>query len=63
MQNQMHNYKTCGVFRRNGSHSFVSCPDPKRVKSYLRDTVVFSESISNDDQICYPCYKYFNQML
>ena len=35
--------KTCGVLRRHCSHSFVSCPDPKRVDSYLRDTVMFSE--------------------
>ena len=55
--------KTCGVLRRHCSHSFVSCPDPKRLESYLRDTVMFSESIKTDDQICYPCYKFFNLML
>ena len=42
--------KLVGVLCRNCSHSFVSCPDPKRVESYLRDTVVFSESIKSDDQ-------------
>ena len=34
-----------------------------RVESYLRDTIAFDESIEYGDQICYPCYKFFNQML
>ena len=55
--------KTCGVIHRHSSHSFVSCPDPKRVESYLRDTIAFSENIQCGDQVCYPCYKSFNQML
>ena len=46
----------CGVKRRHkhsatSSVQFVTCPDPRRVDSYDRD------------QVCYPCYKFFNQKL
>ena len=38
----------------------VSCPDPKRVEFFLKDTIAFSERIENNgDQVCYPCYKVF----
>ena len=33
------------------------------MESYLRDTIAFSENIQYGDQICYPCYRFFNQML
>ena len=56
--------KCCGVLARNSKHkNFVSCPDPKRVESFLRDTIAFSDSIEDSNQVCYPCYKFFNQML
>ena len=55
--------KTCGVLRRHSSHNFVSCPDPNRVESYLRNTTDFSENIQCGNQVWYPCYKFFNQML
>ena len=55
--------KSCGVLSRNSNHNFISCPDHKRVESYLWDTIAFSESIQDGDQICYPCYRFFNQML
>ena len=56
--------KSCGVLSRNKKYIFVSCTDPKRVESFLRDTFAFSESIDieDGDQVCYPCYKFFNQM-
>ena len=55
--------KSCGVLTRNTKHGFISCPDHKRVESFLRDIISFSESIQHGDQVCYPCYKFFNQML
>lgn len=51
------------MLSRNSSYNFISCPDPKRVDSYLRDTIVFNGSIHDGDQICFTCYKFFNQML
>ena len=51
------------LLSRNSKHNFISCPDPKRVESYLQDTIAFSESIQYGDQVCYLCYKFFNQML
>ena len=54
--------KTCGVLRRHCSRSF-SCPNPKRIESYLRDTIEFSASIQDGDLLCYSCYNFFNQML
>ena len=55
--------KSCGVLSRRKKYIFVSCPDPKRVESFLKDTIAFSESIEDGDQVCYPYYKFFNQML
>ena len=55
--------KSCGVLCRHATHSFVSCPIPKIVESYLLDTVAFSGSISDGDQVCWSCYKFFNQIL
>ena len=55
--------KSCGVLSRNCTRNFISCPEPKKVESYLRDTIAFNENIQYGDQICYPCYKFFNQML
>ena len=55
--------KSCGVLSRNSKHNFISCPDPKRVESLLWDTTAFNENIQCGDQVCYPCYKFFNQML
>ncbi len=54
---------SCGVLSRNKKCGFISCPDPKRVESFLKDAIAFSESIKDGDQVCYPCYKFFNQML
>ena len=52
------------VFRAKTQRgSFISCPDPKRIESFLPDTIAFSDSIKDGDQICYPCYKFFEQML
>ena len=46
------------------SVNFVTCPDPKRrVESYLRSAVGFSDTIQNGDQVCYLCYKFFNKKL
>ena len=42
---------------------FFTCPNPKRIESYLRDTIEFSASIQDGDLVCYSCYKFFNQML
>ena len=56
--------KSCGVLARNCKNkTFVSCPDPKRVESFLWDTIAFNDSIKDSDQVCYACYKFFNQML
>ena len=56
--------KSCGVLARNRKNkNFVSCPDPKRVESFLWDTIAFNDSIEDSDQVCYACYKLFNQML
>ena len=52
-----------GVLSRHSKCSFISCPDPKRIESFLRDTIAFRDSIKDGDQVCYPCYKFFNQML
>ena len=45
------------------SVNFVTCPDPKRVESYLKSAVGFSDTIQDGDQVCYPCYKYVNKKL
>ena len=55
--------KFCGVLSRNCKYHFISCPEPKRVESYLWDTITYGETIQNGDQVCYLCYKFFNQML
>ena len=58
----------CGVKRSHkhsaiSSEQFVTCPNPKRVESYLKSTIDFSDTIQDGDQVCYPCYKFFNQKL
>ena len=58
----------CGVKRRHkhsttSSVQFVTCPDPRRVESYLKSTLDFSDTIQDGDQVCYPCYKFFNLKL
>ena len=58
----------CGVKRRHEhsatlSVNFVTCPDPKRVESYLKSAVGFSDTIQDGDQVCYLCYKFFNKKL
>ena len=56
--------KSCGVLSRNCTRNFISCPEPKKVESYLRDAIAFCENIQYGDQILrYPCYKFFNQIL
>ena len=60
MLSQMHACKSCGVLSRNSEHNLISCPDPKRIESFLRDIITFSEIIQCGDQVCYPCYKFFN---
>ena len=55
--------ESCGVLALNSKCNFISRPDLKRVESFLRDTISFSDSIQCGDQVCYPCYKFFNQML
>ena len=55
----------CGVKRRHEhsatlSVNFVTCPDPKRVESYLKSAV---GSIQDGDQVCYLCHKLFNKKL
>ena len=39
--------------------SCVTCPDSKRVESFLKDTNDFSDSIKEGDQVCCACYKLF----
>ena len=51
------------MLSRNCTGNFISCPEPKKVESYLRVTIAFCENIQYGDQICHPCYKFFNQML
>ena len=58
----------CGVERRHEhsatlSVNFVTCPDPKRVESYLKSAVGFSDTIQDGNKVCYLCYKYFNKKL
>ena len=43
-------YKSC-VLSRNCTRNFISCPEPKKVESYLRDIIAFSENIQYGDQI------------
>ena len=42
---------------------FVPCPSPKFVESFLADTIGFESHISDNDVLCFKCYKYFNQLL
>ena len=56
----------CEVKRRHkhsttSSVQFVTCPNPKRVESYLKSTIDFSYTVQDGDQVCYPCYKFFNE--
>ena len=63
--------KTCCVCstKRKHEHSskeaskFVPCPSPKFVESFLADTIGFESHISENDVLCFRCYKYFNQLL
>ena len=61
--------RTCGVKRRHvhsatvSTVNFVTCADPKRVESFLKDNIEFSDTIREGDQICYTCYKFINQIL
>ena len=43
--------KACCVLSRNMKCIFVYCPDPKRVESFLKGTIAFSESIEDGDQV------------
>ena len=53
----------CGVLRINTTATFITCPSPKLVESYLRDTIDFTGTIREGDQLCYSCYKFFNRKL
>ena len=55
--------------KRSHKHSaassiqFVTCPDPRRVESYLKSTIDFSDTIQYGNQVCYPFYRFFNLKL
>ena len=56
-----HACKSCGAFIRNRKYNFFTCPDPELnlfsgIPMHL--LIVFNMVIK-----CYPCHKYFNQML
>ena len=59
----------CCRVKRSHKHSvtssvqFVTCPDPRRVESYLKSTIDFSDTIQDGDQVCFQCYRFFNQKL
>ena len=41
----------------------MSCPAPKKVESYLHETAGFVGSLTESDQICHTCYKFFTHLL
>ena len=48
----------CGVKRTHAKESarrFLSCPDPKKVESYLKDTTGVGICLRDGDLICYSC--------
>ncbi len=60
--------KICGSKRKHerilsASLRFVTCPEPKKVESFLQETADFNSSHGDDDLICYSCYKYVNLVL
>lgn len=55
--------RTCGVKRKHDKCKFLSCPDPKKVESYLHDTTGFVSNLTKDDQICHTCYRFFTCLL
>ena len=51
----------CGVKRKHAKESarrFLSCPDPKKVESYLKDTTGVDICLRDGDLICYSCYRF-----
>ena len=55
----------CGVKRRHSTSviTFITCPSPILVESYLRETIDFCDTIQEGDQVCYSCYKFLNGKL
>ena len=56
----------CGVKRehkRGSVRKFVSCPEPKKLESYLKDTTGYASSLKEHDLVCHMCYKFFTRML
>ena len=57
--------RICGVKRKHdkcNTAKFLSCPDPKKVESYLHETTGLS-NLKKDDQICHTCYRFFTRLL
>ena len=42
---------------------FVTNSESKQVESYIGNTVDFSDTIQDGDQVCHQCNKFFNQKL
>ena len=61
----------CGTKRKHEHSSlvteavskFLPCPSPKVVESFLADSIEFDAYISEEDVVCFKCYKYLNQVL
>lgn len=58
----------CGVKRKHehtssANENFFPCPNPTFVESFLREAVGFEACLSEDDLLCFKCYKYFNRLL
>ena len=43
--------KSCGVLSRNCTRNFISCPESKKVESYLQDTIAFVRIIQYGNQM------------
>ena len=63
----MHVYSAVGLDMSIMPHlpytDFVTSSESNQVESYIRNTVHFSDTIQDGDQVCYQCNKFFNEKL
>ena len=53
----------CEVEKRQSTATFITCPSPDLVESYLRETIDFCDTIQEGDLVYYSCYKFLNGKL
>ena len=51
--------KSCGVLAKDRNNKTLFLVLMPRVECFLQDTIAFSDSIKDSDQVCYACYNFF----